>query len=131
MLLPQAGLSAGRDSVVGDVVRSFFVERAVSKAIPRTQVFRAGAATRDLTPALGAPLSGYGSIRSEASERMCGRLFATALVLDDGHGERVALVAVDLHAGTRYLAELAAVRVAASCGVGIDRLFLAGTHTHS
>src|SRR3954466_15743831 len=89
-------------------------------AVPHTLELRAGAATRDLTPALGAPLSGYGSFRSEAATRMCGRLFATALVLDDGHGERVALVSVDLHAGTRYLAELAAARTGPSCGVGID-----------
>ena len=115
----------------GVVARRFVVERALAASVEITGELRAGAAAWDITPALGEPLSGYGSFRSEAAQRMCGRLFATTLVLDDGRGERVALVAIDLHAGTRYLAELAAARLAASCGVGIDRLFLAGTHTHS
>jgi neutral ceramidase len=60
-----------------------------------------------------------------------GRLFATALVLDDGAGGRVALVAIDFHAGTRYLAELVARETGPELGIGIDRLFLSGSHTHS
>lgn len=113
------------------MAQGFVIERPPSQPIPVGDPFRAGAGTRDITPALGTTLSGYGSIRSEAATRMCGRLFATALVLDDGQGGRVALVSVDLHAGTRYLAELAAARLSRSCGVGIDRLYLAATHTHS
>ncbi len=110
--------------------RSFAIKRAPASPVASTGELRAGAGVRDITPALGAPLSGYGSIRSEAATRMCGRLFAAALVLDDGQGERVALVSVDLHAGTRYLAELAAARLASSTGIGIGRLYLAATHTH-
>jgi neutral ceramidase len=94
-------------------------------------VLRAGAAFHDITPALGGHLAGFGSIRSEVSRRVWGRLFATALVLDDGAGGRVALVAIDFHAGTRYLAELVANELGPEIGIGIDRLFLAGTHTHS
>jgi neutral ceramidase len=111
--------------------RAFVVERVASAVIVATGELRAGAAAVDITPGLGTTLAGYGSIRSEVATRMCGRLFATALVIDDGRGERVALVVADLHAGTRYLAELAAVRLGPSCGIGIDRLFLAATHTHS
>ena len=62
---------------------------------------------------------------------MWGRLFATALVLDDGAGGRVALVAIDFHAGTRYLAELVARETGPELGIGIDRLFLSASHTHS
>ncbi len=113
------------------MVRSFVVKRTAAAPLSTSGTLRAGAASRDITPALGEPLAGYGSIRSEVATRMCGRLFATALVIDDGRGERVALVAVDLHAGTRYLAELAAARLGPSCGIGIDRLFLSATHTHS
>ena len=113
------------------MLREILFDRQPSIAVPKTGVLRAGAARRDVTPALGEPLSGYGSFRSEAATRLCGRLFASALVLDDGRGERVALVAIDLHAGTRYLAEHAAARLAKTCGLGVDRLYLAGTHTHS
>lgn len=94
-------------------------------------MLRAGAAFHDITPALGGHLAGFGSIRSEASRRVWGRLFATALVLDDGAGGRVALVAIDFHAGTRYLAELVAREIGPEIGIGIDRLFLSGSHTHS
>ena len=105
--------------------------RPASAPIPSTGVLRAGAAARDMTPALGGHLAGFGSIRSEVSRRVWGRLFATALVLDDGSGGRVALVAIDFHAGTRYLAELVARETAPELGIGIDRLFLSGSHTHS
>jgi neutral ceramidase len=94
-------------------------------------VLRAGAAVHDITPALGGHLAGFGSIRSEVSRRLWGRLFATALVIDDGAGGRVALVAIDFHAGTRYVAELVARETGPELGIGIDRLFLAGSHTHS
>jgi neutral ceramidase len=110
---------------------TFPLARPASAPIPETGVLRAGAAVHDITPALGGYLAGYGSIRSEVSRRLWGRLFATALVLDDGAGGRVALVAVDLHSGTRYLAELVAREIGPELGIGIDRLFLAGTHTHS
>lgn len=96
-----------------------------------TGALRAGAAAHDITPALGGHLAGFGSIRSEVARRVWGRLFATALVLDDGAGERVALVAIDFHAGTRYLAELVARETGPELGIGIDRLFLSGSHTHS
>ncbi len=109
----------------------FPLARPASAPIPETGVLRAGAAVHDITPALGGHLAGFGSIRSEVSRRIWGRLFATALVLDDGVGGRVALVAIDFHAGTRYLAELVAHETGPELGIGIDRLFLSGSHTHS
>jgi neutral ceramidase len=109
----------------------FTVPRRDPAPIAPTGSLRAGAALRDITPALGAPLSGFGAIRSEVSRRLWGRLFTVALVIDDGAGGRVALVAADLHAGTRYLAELIAADVAPDTGIGIDRLFFSGSHTHS
>lgn len=110
---------------------TFPLARPTPASIPRTGVLQAGAAVHDITPALGGHLAGFGSIRSEVSRRLWGRLFATALVLDDGAGGRVALVAIDFHAGTRYLAELVAGEIGPELGIGIDRLFLSGSHTHS
>jgi len=98
---------------------------------PATGVLAAGASARDITPALGGLLAGFGSLRGEAARRLWGRLFATALVLDDGAGGRVALVSVDLHAGTRYLVERCASLLDDDTGIGVHNLFLAGTHTHS
>lgn len=58
------------------------------------------------------------------------RLHARALVLADPAGGRVALVFIEAWSATRYLLEAAAARTAA-LGLGVDRLLLAGTHTHS
>lgn len=105
--------------------------RLAPSPLPKTGILQAGAAFYDITPALGGHLAGFGSIQSEVSRRLWGRLFAAALVLDDGAGTRVALVSIDFHAGARYLTELVAREIAPELGIGIDRLFLAGTHTHS
>ncbi len=110
---------------------TFPLARLAPAPIPTTGILQAGAAFHDITPALGGHLAGFGSIRSEVSRRLWGRLFATALVLDDGAGGRVALVVIDFHAGTRYLAELVARETGPELGIGIDRLFFSGTHTHS
>lgn len=91
-------------------------------------VLRAGAARVDITPGFLTPTAGW-SLSGHRMRAMWGRLHARVLVLDDGHGERVALIAADLHAGSRYLAERLAERTAA-LGLHIGRLFLAGTHTH-
>jgi neutral ceramidase len=110
---------------------TFPLARLSSAPIPKTGILQAGAAFHDITPALGGHLAGFGSIQSEVSRRLWGRLFATALVLDDGAGGRVALVAIDFHAGARYLTELVARVTGPELGIGIDRLFLSGSHTHS
>ena len=110
---------------------TFPLARLTPAPLPKTGSLQAGAAVHDITPALGGHLAGFGSIQSEVSRRLWGRLFATALVLDDGAGGRVALVAIDFHAGARYLTELVARETGPELGIGIDRLFLAATHTHS
>ncbi|HEV8324671.1 MAG TPA: neutral/alkaline non-lysosomal ceramidase N-terminal domain-containing protein [Myxococcota bacterium] len=92
-------------------------------------VLRAGTARVDLTPALGLALAGH-SLTSGHAQGAWGRLFATVLVIDDGKAERVALVAADLHTGTRWLAERVAALVAPATGVRVDRLFLGASHTH-
>jgi hypothetical protein len=89
----------------------------------------AGAARVDLTPLLGLALAGH-SAQSGHAQGVWGRLFASVLVLDDGKAERVALIATDLHTGTRYLAEKLAAAVAGATGLRVDRLFLAASHTH-
>ncbi|MBW2256872.1 MAG: hypothetical protein JRI25_20075, partial [Deltaproteobacteria bacterium] len=74
--------------------------------------------------------AGYGFFCGAFAQCYWGRLFANVLLVDDGHGERVALVTTDLHAGTRYLVERLASLVAPSTGLTIDRIVLAASHTH-
>jgi hypothetical protein len=86
---------------------------------------RAAFAKRDLTPDLGRRIAGY-SLCSPNAQGVLGRLEARVLVLELD-GERVALVGIDLLAGTRWVAE----RVAARLGWSLDRVLVAGTHVHA
>ncbi|MBW1881375.1 MAG: neutral/alkaline non-lysosomal ceramidase N-terminal domain-containing protein, partial [Deltaproteobacteria bacterium] len=107
------------------------IERDYAVAnIPVTGQLRAGAARVDITPVLGLAIAGYGFFCGAFAQCYWGRLFANVLLVDDGHGERVALVTTDLHAGTRYLVERLASLVAPSTGLTIDRIVLAASHTH-
>jgi neutral ceramidase len=108
------------------------VQRRSPEPLPATGLLQAGASRVDLTPGFLSPLAGWGPtlLGSRRARAAWGRLFARVLVLDDGQGERVALIAADLHAGTRYLTERLAEHTAA-LGLHVGRLFLAGTHNHS
>ena len=97
--------------------------------VPITRSLRAGAARVDLTPGLGRVLLGHGPTACE-SRGAYGRLFANVLVLDDGFGERVALVQCDLHGGSRWVTERVAQLVAPTTGITTERLWLAASHTH-
>ena len=108
------------------------VQRRAPEPVPATGVLQAGASRVDITPGFLSSLAGWGPtlLGARRARAAWGRLFARVLVLDDGQGERVALIAVDLHAGTRYLTERLAEHTAA-LGLHVGRLFLAGTHNHS
>ncbi len=96
---------------------------------PAVGSLSAGAARVDITPRLGLPLGGFSVIAPKRAVVACGRLFANVLVIDDGR-ERVALVTLDLHAGSRYLAEAIAAEIPPKRGLPVDRIVLAATHTH-
>ncbi|MBI5368795.1 MAG: neutral/alkaline non-lysosomal ceramidase N-terminal domain-containing protein [Planctomycetes bacterium] len=89
-----------------------------------------GAAEIDITPHVGLPMSGY-SISGKSSEGVHGRLFARALYLEDAAGRRAAICVLDLMSGSRYLLEKTASLTADTAGISVDRLILAGTHTHT
>lgn len=93
---------------------------------------RARAERVELTPGLGEPLAGYGIDVAERRARgWLGGLYALVLLTDDGVGVRRAVLALDLHAGSRWIAELVARQTAQAVGTSIDRLFVAAAHTHS
>ncbi|MFK7931218.1 MAG: neutral/alkaline non-lysosomal ceramidase N-terminal domain-containing protein [Myxococcota bacterium] len=92
---------------------------------------RAGAAQVDLTPALGLDSAGFGFPSSEHATGIFGRLRGTVLLLEGADGSRVALIGLDLLAGSRFLAEALAQRVGPTLGLGVDRLWLCASHTHN
>jgi len=91
--------------------------------------FRAGAAEADITPGTGVAMAGYSGLGRVA--RGAGdRLFARAVYLEDGRGERAAVCVLDLMSASRRLVDEVAALTGPACGIGADRLILAGTHTH-
>lgn len=106
-------------------------ERVAPAAVPTGQGFRAGAAFTEITPPMGTWTAGWGpGLTPRRAVNFVSKLFARVLVLDDGEGERVALITADLHAGSRYLAERIAA-LTASEGLHIGRVVLVGAHNHA
>jgi neutral ceramidase len=94
----------------------------------KARELQAGAAKTDITPPIGYPMWGYGARHDAASVGVLDPLQARALVLAAGN-ERIAVVSLDLgRAPTRQ--STAAIRARVKEAVGIEHLFLVGSHTH-
>lgn len=91
-------------------------------------VLEAGAARTDITPPVGGPLWGFFDRKSAPSVGVRDPLKARALVLAVG-ADRIALVSLDLgRAPTRNITN--SLRKRLKEAVGIEHLFLVGSHTH-
>jgi neutral ceramidase len=90
---------------------------------------RVGLARVDLTPTEAGATMGWGPMGRTDAVPPTGddqRMFVTALALEDPAGERVVLLAADLHCGGLYLWRAAVD----GCGLDPSRVVLCGTHTH-
>lgn len=91
---------------------------------------RAGFGRTDITPPAGVGLAGLGPEGLRARGYRV-RLYARALLLEDPAGNRLALVAADLPVGSALLHRRVAALTAVADSIGVDRLVIAVTHTHS
>lgn len=89
---------------------------------------RAGAATSNVTPPLGAALVGNWT-PSEATH-VHDELYARCLVLDNGEG-RLALVVVDSLGVPRHVLDHAKRLAQEHTGIPADRILISATHSHS
>ena len=88
----------------------------------------AGAAKIDITPPIGFAMWGYGARHDRPSDGVLDPLQARALVLAVGD-QRIAIVSLDLgRAPTRE--STVAIRAKTKAAVGIEHIFLVGSHTH-
>jgi hypothetical protein len=90
---------------------------------------RAGAAAVDVSPPK-LPAIINGNFLEARSETIHDRLYARALVLDDG-ANRVALAVVDSCMMPRELIDHAKVLASQETGIPVDRMLVSATHTHS
>jgi neutral ceramidase len=92
--------------------------------------FRAGVGRIKITPEKPIWLSGYAS-RNHPSEGVLHDLWAKALAIEDGKGQRVVIVTMDLIGLPRSLSDTVAARVAKEYGLERSRLLLNCSHTHT
>ncbi|MEQ2006497.1 MAG: hypothetical protein ABMA26_06850 [Limisphaerales bacterium] len=97
-------------------------------AADKAKLLRAGAATSNLTPAIGGGI--IGGFHPIPSTHIHDELHARCLVLDNGES-RVAIVVCDLLGASREVYDEARRLVTAETGLPGANLFMSSTHTHS
>lgn len=97
-------------------------------AAPGARVFRAGAATSNMTPMLGSGI--VGNFDVPPATHVHDELHARCLVLDDG-APRLVFVVVDNVSINRELFDEAKRRVHPATGIPVAHLMMSATHTHS
>jgi neutral ceramidase len=91
-------------------------------------VFRAGAATSNITPDIGGLI--IGGFAPYPSKHVHDELHARCLVLDDG-STRVAFVVCDLVGLHRIVSDEARRLITETTGIPADNVLVSATHTHS
>lgn len=91
--------------------------------------WKAGVASAVITPKRPLPMSGY-SARKEPAEGTEQDLFAKALAMEDGQGNRVVIVTMDLIGVIDRLREVVAGRVEAEYNLPPHALLMNASHTH-
>ena len=120
--MPKVGLRP-RFAVAGLFVFALASGRAESN-------WRAGAASRSITPSEPLWLSGYEE-RTHPSEGVLRNLYVKALALNDGSGTPAVLVTADILGFSRETANAIADRCGRQFQLPRDRLVLNASHTHS
>src|SRR5438034_11054828 len=94
------------------------------------QTYQVGVAKIDITPSYPIRLSGFGFRRTE-SEGVTQRIWAKALVIDDGAGKPLILIAVDNCGVPAHLVDEVVSRLEKKIGLPRDHLSVTATHTHT
>lgn len=97
--------------------------------VPPARVFRAGAATSNITPPLGMEIVGNFAPRPIAAH-VHDELHARCLVLDDGETKLV-FVVTDIISLQREVWDEAKRKIEAATGIPAANMMFSGTHTHS
>jgi hypothetical protein len=92
--------------------------------------FQAGVGRSDITPAGPIWLSGYAA-RTHPSEGALHKLWAKALAIQSGSGERIVIVSTDVVGIPRNVADEVAARVEKQYGIKRAQLLLNSSHTHT
>ena len=111
------------------VAHAAFAPPSVSFAQDTTKIFKAGAATSNITPPLGMEFVGNFAPRPIAAH-VHDELHARCLVLDDGT-TKLAFVVADTISLGRDVWDEAKQKIEAATGIPRSNMMFSGTHTHS
>ena len=130
MVLP---IRRSEEYYIADLIRLMRLLTAAFLAVTSPAMatsFRAGAARLDITPAPDSalPMSGYAG-REAGFKRIHDRLYARAVVVDDG-ARQAALVIADISAISTTFWEKMSARMAEAVRIPREYIVLAATHTH-
>lgn len=92
-------------------------------------ILLAGVARADITPPPGMPMAGHSTL-SCSGKGVRNKLKARAIYIKPANGKPVALVQVDLLAGSRIVHHKVAELVAEETDIEAGALLISGTHTH-
>lgn len=92
--------------------------------------FRAGWASRVITPTIGTPLAGYGARLCARSRGVRDELFVKALAVCDGPDTAV-IVGADMLIIPENIAELVRVQVSRKTGLTANEILFSASHNHS
>src|SRR5262245_18898501 len=98
-------------------------------AIPESAMYKAGVASRVITPDVPMWMAGYGN-RDHPSEGTQHDVTVNALALEDSAGTVLVLVTSDLIGIPREFGESVATEVQRRAGLPRERLMLTASHTH-
>src|SRR5262249_18069436 len=129
VLMTTAALYSRWIAVILALIRVLELASSSALAADEAKVFRAGAAAVDVSPRK-LPVIVNGNMTEVLANEIVDRLHARALVLDDD-ASRIAIVIVDSCAMPRDLLDEAKRLARKACGIPIDRMLIAATHTHS
>jgi len=105
-----------------------FFSSAIAQPAPQKRLFRAGAATSNITPPLGTSING--NMRDVTATHIHDELHARCLALDDGTTKLV-LVVCDSCMIPREVFDAAKQMVHEATGLPLANMMMSATHTHS
>ncbi len=96
----------------------------------RADTWKAGTARVDITPQQSIWMAGYGG-RNKPSEGKVHSLWAKAIALEDGQGNRAVIIGTDTLGMTRSIYATIKERLKSSLDLAADQIMINASHTHT
>ncbi len=113
----------------GLLLQIFFIT-VTAFAQPALPAWKAAATHARITPDTMMWMAGYAS-RSKPADGVTLDLYAKTLVIEDAHGERAAIITLDLIGVPKSMRDTLAARISQQHGIKPSALLINASHTHS